>query len=74
MLNTFQLIQAARSGRNPMEMLQQMAAGNPAAASLMQSIRGKSPAELQQMAANLARERGTDLQTVANQLGIQLPR
>ena len=57
-----------------MEMLQQMAAGNPAAAQLVQSIRGKSPAELQQMAANLARERGTDLQSVASQLGIHLPK
>lgn len=74
MYNTFQMIQAARMGRNPMEMLQQMAAGNPPALSLMQSIQGKSPAELKQMAENLARERGTNLQAVAQQLGIQLPR
>jgi hypothetical protein len=74
MFNPYQMIQAARMGRNPMEILQQMAAGNPAAGSLLQSIRGKNPAELQQMAANLARERGTDLQTVANMLGITIPK
>lgn len=72
MFNPFQMIQAARMGRDPMEMLQQMAAGNPAAERLIQSIRGKSSEELRQMAVNLARERGTDVQSVARQLGIDL--
>lgn len=57
-----------------MDLLQGMAMGNPAAANLLQSIRSKSSQELRQMANNLAKERGTDLETVARQLGIDLPK
>lgn len=52
------LMQAMRGGGNPMEALSQMS-GNPAVARGMQMIEGKSTAELEQLARNMAKEHGT---------------
>lgn len=52
------LIQAMRGGGNPMEALSQMS-GNPAVARGMEMIEGKSDSELEQLARNMAKERGT---------------
>ena len=52
------LMQAMRGGGNPMEGLSQMS-GNPAVARGMQMIEGKSTAELEQLARNMAKEHGT---------------
>lgn len=38
----------------------------------MQMINGKSDAQLREIAQNIARERGIDLNTFASQLGIKL--
>ena len=67
------LMQAVQSGRNPMQLIQQMAQSNPQMAQAAQMIRGKNPAQLQQMAHNVARERGTTVEEVARSLGIQIP-
>ena len=64
------LLNIARSGQNPMGYLQQMAKQNPQLGQAMQMIQGKSPAELQQMAQNMARERGIDLNDFLRQMGI----
>ena len=68
-----QLLQMAQQGNNPMAMIQQMAMSDPAAAKGMQLLNGKSPAQLRQIAENMARERGTTLQQIAQQMGIRLP-
>ena len=38
----------------------------------MQMIQGKSEAQLKEVASNIAKERGIDLETFANQFGIKL--
>lgn len=52
------LIQAIRGGGNLMETLSQMS-GNPTVARGMQMIEGRSNAELEQLARNMAKEHGT---------------
>ena len=53
------MLQMARNGGNPMQMLQQMAGQNPQAA---------------QIAENMAKERGVDLNQIARQMGVTLPK
>lgn len=65
------LMQAVQSGRNPMQMIQQMAQTNPQMAQAAQMIRGKSPAELQQMARNIAKERNIDINALMQTIGIK---
>ena len=66
------LLNAARNGGNPMQLMQQMAMQDPRIAQAQQMIQGKSPQQLRQMVENMARERGTDLQSVARSLGIKI--
>lgn len=69
----FQMINMARNGGNPMQLMQQMARSNPQISQVMQMMNGKSTDQLRQMASNMARERGTSLEQVAQQLGIPIP-
>lgn len=71
MLDLRQMVQLAMNGGNPMQMLQQM--GDPRAMQALSMLQGKSPAQLQQMAMNMAKERGTTVEEVARSLGIQIP-
>lgn len=64
------LVQAMNSGRNPMQMIQQMAGQNPQIAQAMQLMQGKSSQQLQMMAQNMARERGIDINQMIRELGI----
>ena len=68
------MLQMARNGGNPMQMLQQMAGQNPQAAQAMRLIQGKNPQQLRQIAENMAKERGVDLNQMAHQMGITLPK
>ena len=70
----FALVNAMQSGKNPMALVQQMAARDPQMRQFMQMVNGKSPEQLRQMAENMARERGTTINDVARQLGISIPR
>lgn len=56
-----------------MQLLQQMAGRNPQAAQVLQMMRGKNSQQLRSMAENMCRERGTSIEQVAQQLGIQIP-
>lgn len=71
MLDLRQMVQLVMNGGNPMTMLQQM--GDPRAMQALNMLQGKSPAQLQQMAINMAQERGTTVEDVARSLGIQIP-
>lgn len=53
-----------------MGMIQQMAQSNPQMAQAMQFIQGKSPQQLQQIATNMAKERGTTVEQIARQMGL----
>lgn len=68
-----QIMNAFRSGGNPMAIAQQMAAANPTMRQFMQMVNGKSPQQLRQMAENMAKERGVTINDVARQLGIAVP-
>ena len=66
----FQLANIARNGGNAIQMLQRMAAQNPQAAQAINMIQRKTPKQLQQIATNMARERGTTPQEIARSLGL----
>jgi hypothetical protein len=68
-----QMISMLQAGKNPSAILNMMAQNNPQARQIMQVINGKTPDQLQQMARNIAAERGTTIEDVARQLGINIP-
>lgn len=63
------MLQAARMGMTPQQFFQQNA-GNPQVAQLAQIAQGKNRDQLMQTAANMAKERGTTLDAIAQQMGI----
>ena len=65
------LIQAARGGSDPMQVIGQMAGGNPIMQMGMQMMRGKNPQQLRQMAENMARQRGVNVEEIINSLGLR---
>lgn len=67
------MINAMRTGGNPMALAQQMAGQNPQMRQFMQMVQGKTPDQLKQMAENVAKERGVSINDVARQLGITVP-
>jgi hypothetical protein len=68
-----QMMGMLRSGRNPNAILQSMVMNNPQVRQVMQMMNGKTPEQLRQMANNMAAERGTTVEDIARQLGIQIP-
>lgn len=68
-----QMMGLLQSGKNPNAILQTMAMNNPQVKQVMQMMRGKSPEQLRQIANNMAAERGTTVEDIARQLGIQVP-
>lgn len=67
------IINVARNGGNPMDMLKQLAPQNPQVAQAMKMMEGKSPEQLKTMVNNMAKERGTTVEQVAQSLGIPMP-
>lgn len=63
------MLQAARMGMTPQQFFQQNA-GNPQVAQMAQIAQGKSRDQLMQTAANMAKERGTTLDAIAQKMGI----
>ena len=51
-------------------MLNQMIQSDPRARQAMQMLQGKSPRELEQLARNMAKERGVSIEDVMRQLGL----
>lgn len=68
-----QMMALLQAGQNPNAILRMMAQTNPQVRQVMQIFNGKTPQQLQQMAMNMAAERGTSIEDVARQLGIQIP-
>ena len=62
------LVQMIRSGGKPENMLRQMAQQNPMVAQAMKMVEGKSPQQINQIAANMARERGVDINALTQQI------
>lgn len=74
MFNPMQLIQAIQRGGNPNQLIMQAAQQNPALQQAMQAVNGRTPEQVRDMAYQLARQRGVDLNQLAQQLGIRLPK
>ena len=68
-----QMQQLLAAGRNPNSIFQMMVNSNPQARQVMNMMSGKTPAQLEQMARNMARERGPTIEDVARSMGIQIP-
>lgn len=66
-MNIMQVFQMMQQGANPIQFLQSMASQNPTAGNLLQMMNGKSPKELENIARNMAQERGLDLDQVLKQ-------
>lgn len=70
MNNPMQLLSMLRGG-NPQQILQQMMQQDPRVGQALQMIQGKSQQELRQMAENVAKEKGIDLNALMQQFGIR---
>lgn len=64
------MMSIVRSGGDPIAFLTNAAPKNAQAAQALQILRGKSPAELQKIAQNMASERGTTIPDIMKQLGL----
>lgn len=74
-MNPMQIaLQMAKAGKNPMNLLQSLSRQNPQVAQAMRLIQGKNPEQLRKTAENLAKERGYDLEQIAQQMGLSLPK
>ena len=67
------MMQAAQRGMTPQQFFQQYAA-NPEVAQIAKIAHGKNRDQLMQTASNMAKERGTSLEAVSQQMGIPIPR
>ena len=68
-----QMMSLLRAGQDPNAILAMMAQSNPQVRQVMQMFNGKTAQQLQLMARNMAAERGTSVEDIARQLGIQIP-
>ena len=68
-----QIMGLLQAGKNPYMILDIMSQNNPQVAQVKKMMTGKSPAQLEQIARNMAKERGTTIEDVARSLGIQIP-
>lgn len=68
-----QIMAAIQSGKNPAVVLNQLARTDPQIAQAMRMINGKNPQQLREMAENMAKERGLNIEDVARSLGIAIP-
>ena len=74
MMNPLQMVQMLRGAQNPMRTMMQLSQQNPQLNQIMQMTNGKTPAQMEQMVRQAAQQRGVDLNQIAQQLGVKLPR
>lgn len=67
-----QVIQALQQGANPNQLMMQLVQQNPAVRQAMQMVNGKTPDQIRDMAQQIARQRGIDLNQLTRQLGVKL--
>jgi uncharacterized protein YidB (DUF937 family) len=73
-MNPMQVIQMLQRGANPNQLMMQLAQSNPAVRQAMQMVNGKTPDQIRDMAQQMAKQRGVDLNQLTQQLGIRLPK
>lgn len=69
-----QILTALQNGANPNQLAMQLAQQHPAVRQAMQMVNGRTPEQVREMAYNLAKQRGIDLDQYAKQMGIRLPK
>ena len=68
-----QIMNAIQRGANPNQIAAQLAQNNPVVRQAMQMMNGKTPQQVRDMAYQMARQRGVDLNQLARNMGIKLP-
>lgn len=68
-----QMMGMLQNSKNPMSIMQKLAGQNPQLQQVMNITQGKTPQKMQQMAENLAKEKGVNLQEFMKQMGINRP-
>ena len=68
-----QIMQMLQGGQNPYAVLDMMAQVNPQARQVKELMQGKTAGQLEEMARNMAKERGTTIEDIARSMGIQIP-
>lgn len=61
-------------GGNPQQLLQQLAGQNPQAKTVLDMMQAGNSQGLKEMALNMAKERGTSVEDIAKQLGLEVPK
>jgi len=69
-INMQSLFQMMQQGVNPNALLNQMAQQNPALQQALGLLNGKNQQQQMQVLEDMARQRGTTLQQVAQQMGL----
>lgn len=73
MINPMQILQMVQQGANPQQLVMQAAQQNPAIRQAMQMVNGRTPAQVRDMAYQMAKQQGIDLNVLARNMGIRLP-
>lgn len=68
------ILRHIQGGADPNALLSQMARNDPRYAQALQMMQGKNSQQLRQMAENMARERGTSVEQIAQALGLKMPK
>ena len=72
--NVGQILQMAQRGVNPDRLAQQLIKQNPAIKHAAELMSGKSDDQIKQMVYSRAQQMGVDLNEMARQMGIKLPK
>lgn len=73
MFNVNQIVNMVMGSKNPQQVLMQAAQRSPQLQQAMYLTNGKSPAQIRDMAYNMAQQQGIDLNKLAQHLGVRLP-
>ena len=73
-MNPMQLMQMIQRGGNPNQIIGQLIQQHPAVRQAAQFMNGKTPQQIQSEVQKMAAQRGVDLNQLARQLGIHLPK
>ena len=74
-MNLMQILQMLQGSTNPMSLLQQLMGNNPIVQRALQMAQGKEASQLQEIAKNLAQQRGMNEQQLnqfLSQFGIKV--
>ena len=72
--NPMQMVQNLQRSANPQQIALQMAQRNPAIQRAMQMINGRSPEQILGLAQQMAQQYGQNLNQLAQQLSVRLPK